>query len=361
MPASLRFAALGECMIELRHRDDQTLALGSGGDTLNCAVYLARLVVDRGVHVDYSDALLAQWRAERVGTDHVLRIPGRLPGLYLIRTDPKGERTFYYWRSEAAARQMLAGERAHSLTAALAGYDMLYVSGITLSILDDAQRTSLLALLAAARQQGAKVAFDGNFRPRGWPDADVARRWFEATLRHATIALPTFDDEQALFGDATPEATAARLAGYGVREIAIKLGRAGVLLAVDGTCEAIATEPVEAIDTTAAAPARARAAPGCARRQPAGRRQGAPSRRDHAGRRDAGPRALDPARPTTPRGSSPKSRRPERASVPPGCRARRRPTSRPGPPYRSHPRRRSRRRCCPTAPGCGAPPPGCCA
>ncbi len=261
MPASLRFAALGECMIELRHRDDQTLALGSGGDTLNCAVYLARLVVDRGVHVDYvtalgddpySDALLAQWRAERVGTDHVLRIPGRLPGLYLIRTDPKGERTFYYWRSEAAARQMLAGERAHSLTAALAGYDMLYVSGITLSILDDAQRTSLLALLAAARQQGAKVAFDGNFRPRGWPDADVARRWFEATLRHATIALPTFDDEQALFGDATPEATAARLAGYGVREIAIKLGRAGVLLAGDGTCEAIATEPVEAIDTTAA-------------------------------------------------------------------------------------------------------------
>jgi len=55
-----------------------------------------------------------------------------------------------------------------------------------------------------------------------------------------------------LFGDATPEATAARLAGYGVREIAIKLGRAGVLLAGDGTCEAIATEPVEAIDTTAA-------------------------------------------------------------------------------------------------------------
>jgi ribokinase len=37
-----------------------------------------------------------------------------------------------------------------------------------------------------------------------------------------------------------------------VREIAIKRGRAGVLLAVDGTCQSIATEAVEAIDTTAA-------------------------------------------------------------------------------------------------------------
>jgi 2-dehydro-3-deoxygluconokinase len=261
MPASLRFAALGECMIELRHRDDQTLALGSGGDTLNCAVYLARLVAPRGVRVDYvtalgddpySDALLAQWRAEQIGTDHVLRLPGRLPGLYLIRTDPKGERTFYYWRSEAAARQMLAADRAQRLTEALAGYDMLYVSGITLAILDDPQRTSLLGLLGAARGQGAQVAFDGNFRPRGWPDPAAARRWFEATLRLATIALPTFDDEQVLFGDATPDATARRLAGYGVRESVIKRGREGVLLAVDGTREELATEPVEAIDTTAA-------------------------------------------------------------------------------------------------------------
>jgi 2-dehydro-3-deoxygluconokinase len=263
MPPSepLRFAALGECMIELRHRDAQTLALGSGGDTLNCAVYLARLVTRRGVRVDYvsalgddpySDAMLAQWRAEGVGTDHVARIPGRLPGLYLIRTDPRGERTFYYYRSESAARLMLAGERAGVLTAALAGYDMLYVSGITLSILDDAQRTSLAALLAQARGHGAQVAFDGNFRPRGWPDPAVARHWFATVLRHATIALPTFDDEQTLFGDATPEATVARLGGYGVREIVVKLGRDGVLLAVDGARERIETHPVEAIDTTAA-------------------------------------------------------------------------------------------------------------
>lgn len=248
-------------MIELRHRDAQALSLACGGDTLNCAVYLARLAAARGVRVDYvsalgddpySDAMLSAWHAEGIATEHVLRLPGRLPGLYLIRTDPQGERSFYYYRSEAAARDMLAGARAAALTAALAGYDMLYVSGITLSILDDPQRAALVGLLAAVRGQGGQVVFDGNFRPHGWPDPAAARRWYEAALRQATIALPTFEDEQRLFGDATPEATVARLHGLGLAEIAVKLGPAGALLAAGGAVTSVATEPVEAIDTTAA-------------------------------------------------------------------------------------------------------------
>lgn len=248
-------------MIELSHRAARDLALSYGGDTLNCAVYLARLVARRGVRVDYvtalgddpySDAMLAAWRDEGIATEHVARLPGRLPGLYLIRTDPGGERTFYYYRSEAAARQMLAGARAAALTAALAGYDMIYVSGITLSVLDEPQRRALIGLLAAARGNGATIAFDGNFRPRGWPDWAAARHWFDAALAHATIALPTFEDEQMLYGDPTSAATVARLNACGVSEIALKLGRDGALIAGAAGLTPVPAEPVEAIDTTAA-------------------------------------------------------------------------------------------------------------
>jgi len=41
--AALRVACIGECMIELNQRDPATLALAYGGDTLNTAVYLARV------------------------------------------------------------------------------------------------------------------------------------------------------------------------------------------------------------------------------------------------------------------------------------------------------------------------------
>ena len=53
--------------------------------------------------------MLAMWRGEGIGTDLVARLPGRLPGLYTIRTDARGERSFTYWRSASAARDMLRG------------------------------------------------------------------------------------------------------------------------------------------------------------------------------------------------------------------------------------------------------------
>ncbi len=43
-------------------------------------------------------------------------------------------------------------------------------------------------------------------------------------MRIADIALPTFPDEQALFGDKDAEACADRLAALGVKEIVVKDG-----------------------------------------------------------------------------------------------------------------------------------------
>jgi 2-dehydro-3-deoxygluconokinase len=78
-------ACIGECMIELREQSDGLLSRSFGGDTLNTAVYLARL----GVGVDYvtalgtdpfSDEMLEAWRAEGVGTKSVLRVSVDCPG-----------------------------------------------------------------------------------------------------------------------------------------------------------------------------------------------------------------------------------------------------------------------------------------
>lgn len=46
-------AAIGECMLELSEHPDGRITRAFGGDTLNTAVYLARL----GVPVDYITAL----------------------------------------------------------------------------------------------------------------------------------------------------------------------------------------------------------------------------------------------------------------------------------------------------------------
>jgi 2-dehydro-3-deoxygluconokinase len=258
----IRIASIGECMIELRHRSATDLDLAYGGDTLNTALYLARLTRDRDIRVGYvtalgddaySEAMLRGWQAERVETDLVARLPGRLPGLYTIRTDAKGERRFTYWRSAAAARDMLRGERAEQVAAALEGHDLLYLSGITLSILDEPQRAALMALADRVRERGGRVAFDSNYRPVGWPSADAARATFDAMLKRVDVALPTLDDEQALFQVGDAKACADRLHQRGVAEVAIKLGQAGCFLSSAQFTGEVAAEPVDAVvDSTAA-------------------------------------------------------------------------------------------------------------
>lgn len=259
---SKRVAAVGECMIELTETGPGTMRRRYGGDTLNTAVYMARLGVGLGIAVDYvtalgddplSDEMLACWQAEGVGTERVARLPGRLPGLYLIKTDSSGERSFWYWRSASAARDLTAPPHGDAALGSLAGDDLVYVSGITLSILDDPGRERLLAAVAAARAEGARIAADTNWRPRNWPDIEAGRHWTARLFAHADIALPSAEDDVALFGDATPEGTVARLTGLGIAEVVVKNGADGCILAHDGYSERIPATPVELpVDTTAA-------------------------------------------------------------------------------------------------------------
>jgi 2-dehydro-3-deoxygluconokinase len=65
----------------------------------------------------------------------------------------------------------------------LAGFELIYLSGITLAVLDPAARADLRHFLAAHRARGGSVAFDSNYRPRLWPDVATARDEMAALWR----------------------------------------------------------------------------------------------------------------------------------------------------------------------------------
>ena len=90
-----KVACIGECMIELRQAPGGLYSRGFGGDTLNTAVYLARLET----RVDYltalgddalSEEMIAAWHAEGIGTRRVLRLPAsQLSGMVAgVATQP---------------------------------------------------------------------------------------------------------------------------------------------------------------------------------------------------------------------------------------------------------------------------------
>jgi sugar/nucleoside kinase (ribokinase family) len=97
-----RVALTGECLIELNGAPFQSVHQTFGGDSLNTALYLARLA-HQTVDIQYvtavgmdelSEGMLQRWATEGIDTALVLRDPARLPGLYWIQVDEWGERSF---------------------------------------------------------------------------------------------------------------------------------------------------------------------------------------------------------------------------------------------------------------------------
>jgi 2-dehydro-3-deoxygluconokinase len=202
----------------------------------------------------YSDGIVSMATAEGIRTDLILRVPGRLPGLYMIETDKKGERRFRYWRGEAPARELFELPDWNRIAEAMMGARLIFFSGITLSLYSNTGLGRLLAIVEMARQQGAKIAFDGNFRAQGWKgDLPRTRTVFMEALKRVDVALPTFDDEAVLWGDPSPEATVERLQAFGIGEIVVKNGPNSALVAAGGRQEFVPSiEVADPIDTTAA-------------------------------------------------------------------------------------------------------------
>ena len=254
-----RIACVGEVMIELVTDDGGGARLNVAGDTYNTSVYLARLLgsaasvsfVTALGQDRFSDRILAHMTAHGVGADYVERRNDRSPGLYAIDTDRQGERSFTYWRSDSAARTLFSEPSRVGLDV-VEGFDLVYLSGITLAILPSCVRLRLMGCLDRFRAGGGLVAYDSNHRPRLWGSVAEARETNLAMWSRTDIALPSVDDELEIHGENGEGQVLDRLRGLGLRAGALKRGAAGPV-PIDTLTGEPAFAPVDrVVDSTAA-------------------------------------------------------------------------------------------------------------
>jgi 2-dehydro-3-deoxygluconokinase len=247
-------------MIELARGGDGRFGLAVGGDTFNTAVYLARAGIPTSYIMalgddPYSQAVIDMAAAENVDSSAIARLPGRVPGLYLIETDDTGERSFYYWRETSPAREVFSNGVSAQVHDMLTGASLIYFSGISLWLYERDGMGPFLEVLAEARQRGARIAFDSNYRTRLWgPNKEPARNAFAYAAAVADIVLPSLDDERMLWDDASAEDVLQRYSHAGVSEIVVKDGVGGAYILDE--IGAVQHIPVPAaltpVDTTAA-------------------------------------------------------------------------------------------------------------
>ena len=262
---NMTIAAIGECMLELSKSSgvpatafSRPVNLAFGGDSLNTCIYLARLGLKPSYVTVLGDDPLSLWmadcwRQEGIDCSRVRHAEGELPGLYFIETDELGERSFFYWRDRAPVKRLLDDESdSAELFETLSRVSMLYLSGITLAVLTEASRERLMTWLPKYRASGGQVAFDNNFRRKLWPSIEEARNVYRMMYGMTDLALPTLEDEVALFGDLAADDLIEELSALGVKEIALKQGEHGCRVAGPGVDEKIPVATTNVVDTTSA-------------------------------------------------------------------------------------------------------------
>ncbi|MBC3765687.1 sugar kinase [Neptunicella marina] len=250
----------GECMVELSAAGQNLFQQTFAGDTFNTAIYLKRCLASQSVHYlsalgqdALSEQLLSLMQSESLATDLMLKSADKTLGLYMINTDEHGERSFAYWRSDAAAKQTLTMLELQQKCDALLDADSFFFSGISLAILSEQDKARLLDLVAELKQQGCKIIFDPNYRPRLWQSASHARDWTDKAYALADIAFPGRDDHKELYAHPDIESIYQHVNALGVSEMIIKNGAESTHLFLDGEhSEAPVQQVDKVVDTTSA-------------------------------------------------------------------------------------------------------------
>ncbi|RCU51022.1 sugar kinase [Corallincola holothuriorum] len=251
-------AVVGEAMLEqrahacLEESSADHSATVYGGDAINFAIYLKRLVGDAQQvcfisalgDSDSSRELLTSWRQEGLDCSGVPLLSEQATGRYQIHLDQNGERSFRYQRAGSAASQYLS--RLPSGWSE--PYDAIYLTGVTLAILDDQGREQLMAELVRFVERQGRLIFDSNFRPELWRNHQHAMHWMQQAKQMACLNLLTLEDESALHGR---DLVADAILPNGCEGV-IKCGQAPAHVQADGLCVAVSSVPAEVQDTTAA-------------------------------------------------------------------------------------------------------------
>ncbi|MEJ2135490.1 MAG: sugar kinase [Desulfofustis sp.] len=258
----VKIALIGECMIELQEISPGVTNQTFGGDTLNTAIYCARLARDLPLKIDYvtalgtdtfSERMIKFWEREGVGSSLVLRQPGETPGLYYIELEESGERIFHYWRSTAAAKKCFEYADSGQVLDALSGYDGIYLSGISLAIFTPESRKRLLDRLQEISGQGVSIYFDCNYRPHLWTSSKEAGELYRQLYRLSDIVFLTTEEADVLLNGAQGPGVHDTLRDLGCRESVLKDGdRPCTIFAGGELIEVPAERVAKVIDTTAA-------------------------------------------------------------------------------------------------------------
>ena len=194
----INVCSIGEAMIEISNIKNSLYNQSFAGDTLNFCNYLDKKKLNAFFlsaigKSEINQSLLDFVKSKNISTKYIKQINQFEVGLYLIKNKDNGEKQFFYWRDESAAKQYFNNIDFINLYKELKNFDYIYFSGITLSIIHISKLNNFIKLLKLLKSKKIKIVFDFNIRPSRWNKKNL-NIFLDSVLKFVDICFLSGED-----------------------------------------------------------------------------------------------------------------------------------------------------------------------
>ncbi len=194
----INVCSIGEAMIEISNIKNSLYNQSFAGDTLNFCNYLDKKKLNAFFlsaigKSEINQSLLDFVKSKKISTKFIKKINQFEVGLYLIKNKDNGEKQFFYWRDESAAKHYFNNIDFLNLYKELKNFDYIYFSGITLSIIHISKLNNFIKLLKLLKSKKIKIVFDFNIRPSRWNKKNL-NIFLDSVLKFVDICFLSGED-----------------------------------------------------------------------------------------------------------------------------------------------------------------------
>ena len=194
----INVCSIGEAMIEISNIKNSLYNQSFAGDTLNFCNYLDKKKLNAFFlsaigKSEINQSLLDFVKSKNISTKYIKQINQFEVGLYLIKNKDNGEKQFFYWRDESAAKHYFNNIDFLNLYKELKNFDYIYFSGITLSIIHISKLNNFIKLLRLLKSKKIKIVFDFNIRPTRWNKKNL-NNFLDSVLKFVDICFLSGED-----------------------------------------------------------------------------------------------------------------------------------------------------------------------
>jgi fructokinase len=249
--------AIGELLIDFlpSGMNENGLPLFSanpGGAPANVLVMLAKLgaktaFIGKVGKDGFGQLLKTTLLNAGIDTSNLLMSTTEMTTLAFVHLDNKGDRSFSFYRKHCADVSLDAGELNKDL---LSSCRFLHFGSVSLT--DEPSRTATLEAARNAKESGAIISYDPNYRSALWDNEQQAVKYMLKAMEYSDLVKVSEEELLLLTGCTDYYLGAAKLLEIGPSVIFVTCGEKGSYIFTERCCANHGGYSVKVVDTTGA-------------------------------------------------------------------------------------------------------------